>query len=202
MSSIQEILSFSQFLLKFREVERSIFFSHDPSRRENDAEHCWQLAMVSRYVISTKNLPLSLERVLQYCMVHDIPETYAWDIEALSRTPEQQKAKEERETEAFSRIKTEFPEWHVLREWLEKYEHRADDEAKFVYALDKILPVMNLYNDNWYRRKQRNVTLEMELRPAKENKVQVSPPVAAMRDELYELLKLHEKEIFYNPDQN
>ena len=74
--SLQEILSFSAFLNKFREVERSMWFSYD-RRKENDAEHSWQLSMLAWYVISQKKLPLSLEKVLQYCLIHYIPGIYA-----------------------------------------------------------------------------------------------------------------------------
>ena len=73
---LDKILSFAAFLNKFREVERQMKFSHNP-RAENDAEHCWQLAVLAWYIISSHKLDLSLEKVLQYCLVHDIVEIYA-----------------------------------------------------------------------------------------------------------------------------
>ncbi len=52
------------------------------------------MAMLAWYMISTEKLELSLEKVLCYCIVHDMPEMYAGDVEALRRTPEIQKMKE------------------------------------------------------------------------------------------------------------
>ena len=196
MSTINQVLSFSKFLMKFREVERTIFFSYN-ARKENDAEHSRQLAMLARYIISLDKLNLSMEKVLHYCMIHDLLEVYAGDMEALNRTPEAQKAKEQKEIDSFIRIKSEFPEAHELRNWLEKYEHREDEESKFVYALDKMMPVINLYNDGGYRRKWRKVGLEMELLPSKEGKVHAHPLVSSLWKELCQLMKEHESQLFY-----
>ena len=106
---LEEILSFTKFLTKFREVVRKLEFSHDP-RPENDAEHCRQLAMVAWYIISSNNLLLSLEKVLKYCVVHDIVEIYAGDTDAMRRTPEQENMKQEKEKAAMIQLQNDFPE--------------------------------------------------------------------------------------------
>lgn len=66
---------------------------------------------------------------------------------ALRRSDTQQILKEQREHEAMERIRTEFPQAHPLWSRVEEYEKREDEESKFVYALDKVLPVINIYND-------------------------------------------------------
>ena len=193
--SLQEILSFSAFLNKFREVERSMWFSYD-RRKENDAEHSWQLSMLAWYVISQKKLPLSLEKVLQYCLIHDIPEIYAWDVAALRRSDEQQALKEERERQAMERIYHEFPQAHPMWDRVEQYEKREDEESKFVYALDKIIPVINIYNDWGFWWKENAINLEKELLPPKNTKVHVSPVIKEIWDELVVLLREQESSLF------
>lgn len=195
--SIHNIISFTKFLNKFREIERSIYYSHD-NRRENDAEHCWQLAMLSWYIISTQKLELSLEKILQYCMVHDIVEIYAGDVDAIGRTAEQQALKEKREKDAYERIAKEFPEAHDLLERLEHYEKKEDVESKFVYALDKVIPVINIYNDGWFWRKECNLSIEKDIIPHKDWKVQVSPEVTQIWEQLVVLLKEQESKLFSN----
>lgn len=106
---IENVLSFTKFLNQMRTIERTIYYTGS-DRRENDAEHCRQLAVLSWYIIATDNLPLSLEKVLQYCLIHDIAEIYAGDVEAIGRTPEQQAQKELNEKAAVERIEHEFPE--------------------------------------------------------------------------------------------
>lgn len=76
MSYIEDMITFSKFLIKFRSITRVIDFSYD-TRSENDAEHSWYLAMMAWYIISTKKLNLSLEKVLLYCIAHDLVEIYA-----------------------------------------------------------------------------------------------------------------------------
>lgn len=193
--SIEQLLSFTKFLNQFREVERSIYYSDSP-RRENDAEHCWQISMLAWYIIQQKSLPLSLEKVFQYCVIHDIAEMYAGDVCALKRSDEKQILKEQKEHEAMERIYKEFPEAHPLWKRLEEYEKREDDESKFVYALDKVLPVMNIYNDWWYWRKDNNISLENDLLPPKEQKVQLSDVVKEIWDEMVMLLREHKSEMF------
>lgn len=194
--NIQKVLSFTQFLGQMRNVERSIYYHDDIKRRENDAEHSRQIATLAWYIISLYKPELSLEKVLQYCLVHDIVEIYAGDEEALRRSPEQQEAKEKREEEALQRITNEMPEAHELRSLVKQYEKREDKESRFVYALDKMLPAMNIYNDGWYRWKQRKVDLDKDLLPVKEKKVACDPLIEEIRNELYAILKKEEDKLF------
>ena len=46
---------------------------------------------------------------------------------------------------ALEKIKKKLPDFQSLHEAIEKYESLTDKQAKFVYLLDKILPVINTY---------------------------------------------------------
>lgn len=43
-------------------------------------------------------------------------------------------------------------------DYLEKYESKADDESKFVYALDKLIPEFNILLDNGRAYKHFHIT--------------------------------------------
>ena len=65
----------------------------------------------------------------------------------MRRTPDAEVLKQQQEELALQRLMSEYPEGGALWQSLQDYEHKIDDEAKFVYALDKFLPVINIYND-------------------------------------------------------
>lgn len=73
--------------------------------------------------------------------------------------------------------------------------HETDPESKFVYALDKVVPVLNIYLDKGRTWQKNGVTLQI-LIDAKESKVAASPEVANYFQELITLLKEQENELF------
>jgi hypothetical protein len=78
---------------------------------------------------------------------------------------------------------------------LEAYEKRGDDEARFVYALDKVIPIMTIYLDGGRTWKDHGITLE-RLTVLKREKVTCSPPILAFFEELLLVLQKHEQELF------
>ncbi len=76
--NIHSILDFTKLLNKFRAVKR-IVFTVGEGEPENDAEHSYQLAMLSWYIISAENLKLDKNLVIKYALVHDLVEVYAGD---------------------------------------------------------------------------------------------------------------------------
>ena len=49
----------------------------DGSRRENDAEHSWHLAMLAMILEEYSSQKVDIERVLNITLVHDLVEVYA-----------------------------------------------------------------------------------------------------------------------------
>lgn len=132
--------------------------------------------------------------------MHDIVEIYAWDVDAMRRTPDAELLKQQQEERALQRLIDEYPEGNALWQSLTNYEHQVDDESKFVYALDKFLPVMNIYNDWGYRRRERDISLDEELKLAKEKKIEISPHIIQLRNELYVRMKSDESNLFNKRD--
>ena len=91
----------------------------DGSRKENDAEHSWHLAMMALLMNEYANEKIDVLRVISMVLIHDIVEldagdTYAYD-EAGNAT------KRERELAAAERI------FHILPE----------DQAKYLYEIGR-----------------------------------------------------------------
>jgi len=139
----------------FRGVRRTTKVAGE-SRYENDSEHVYQLAMMAWYIIDYDQLSLKKLLVFEYCLAHDLPEVYAGDVDPWSSSEDQKRLKAQREVEAEQRLAQEFSEFKELVPCLERYRAQRDDESRFVYALDKIQPVINIYLDggDFYRARQ------------------------------------------------
>ena len=141
-TSLQNILQFMQFLIKFQHIER-IAYVQGFDRGENDAEHSYQLAMLARFVVTDNTLDLDIHKVLMYALVHDLVEVHAGDTFAFTKDETLRASKKEREGAALEQIKKDFPQFTSLTDAIQNYEDKIDPESKFVYALDKIIPDFN-----------------------------------------------------------
>lgn len=191
--SLEWLISFSKFIYTFRDIERTMYTKIN-DRMENDSEHSYQFAMICWYIISTKWLSLSLDKVIKYALVHDLVEIYAWDTDTFWSV-ELKNSKEEREKNAFEKIKKEFTKFHEMINCISEYEQKDNEEAKFVYAIDKIIAPINIYNSNWFQRKDKKITFEWLL-DNKSKKIEISNDANEIWIELCLLLEKNKKELF------
>ena len=121
MLKLSKLFDFVKFLDKFREVERAIYVGNT-ERRENDAEHSYNLAMFAWYIVEGNNLDLDRELILKYALVHDLVETYAGDTFLFASNRENNHSnKTEREKKAKKKLLANFPEFGGLREIIDGY---------------------------------------------------------------------------------
>lgn len=191
-----DLIDFIEFTHEFREVIRIARTPH-ADRYENDVEHSYQLAMVAWYIIETKKLKLNKERCLMYALAHDLVEVYAGDTPAVGKTARahDHTSKHAREKKALIKIKKRFPKFKTLISMIEKYEKRSDNESKFIYALDKILPPIQIYLEKgrlWY---EHDVGFD-ELLDNKNHKIAVSKTIDAYWQELKKALEKDRKKLF------
>ncbi len=191
---IPNIIKFIQILNKFREIERAIH-SNGGDRRENDVEHSYQLTMLAWYIISSNNLDLDVDLVLKYALVHDFVEIYAGDTYIYSKDKKFKESKVKREKISLNRLEKEFSEFPELFELIKQYEKREDREAKFIYALDKIEPVLNIYTNGGRTWKEKKISIEMLIKN-KKHKVEQSPELTKCFDEIIKLLRKEEGKLF------
>lgn len=130
-----------------REVDgvKQIFrqtYLHDASRKENDAEHSWHLALMAVLLKEYASSDIDLLHVIIMVLIHDVVEldagdTYAYDT--IGNT-----TKRERELAAADRIFNILPEDQAryLRNIWDEFEEESTKEAQFAHALDNIQPMM------------------------------------------------------------
>ena len=147
----QELLEYVKFLNSFTAIKRTVKVTEE-ERLESNSEHSYQLALVGWYVSEKLRLGLRKDLILEYALVHDLVEVYAGDTDPYNHAEDFINSKEEREKKALEKIKGNFPDFPSLYDSIKRYEMFADREAKFLYLLDKILPVINTYlsKDSYY----------------------------------------------------
>ena len=128
MERLEKQMEFILEVDKVKKIVRQTYLS-DASRKENDAEHSWHLALMAVLLKEYSNEEVDLAKVIPMVLIHDLVEidagdTYAYD-EAGAKT------KRERETKGT---------W--LRELWEEFEAYETAEAKFAHVLDNAQPLL------------------------------------------------------------
>ncbi len=191
---MDRLLHFFELLHQFQQVKRATLVRGE-DRKENDFEHSYQLAMVAWYLVNSEKLPFNLERVIQYALVHDLVEVYADDTPTYGADLEE---KAKREQAAAIQLQQKLPDFRDLHSLIHNYENQTDAESKFVYALDKLLPILNNYLDGGRNWKENGITLEM-LIAHKTERIAISPYIKKYYDVLLEKLRASQSSLFAPP---
>ena len=150
-----------QFILEVDKIKNIFRMTkiHDGSRRENDAEHSWHLALMA-FLLSeySKADKIDILKVMKMCIVHDIVEIDAGDTFCYDTAAGKDKL--EREQKAAERIFGLLPEDQTreLKGLWEEFEAMETPEAKYAAALDRLQPVMLNYLNNGGNMAEHNIT--------------------------------------------
>lgn len=133
-----------QFILEIDKVKKIIRQTplSDASRKENDAEHSWHIALMAYLLQEYVEEPVEVSKVMLMVLIHDLVEidagdTYAYDEEGA-------KTKDERERKAADHIFGMLPEDQgmYLKALWEEFEAYETAEAKYAHMLDNFQPLL------------------------------------------------------------
>lgn len=124
-------------------------FNHDDSRRENTAEHSWQIVVLAQILLpyAKNHEQIDLLRVIKMLSIHDVVEIEAGDTFIFDET--KMAGKYDRELQAAKNIfgildeplRSEF-----LNLWIE-FEAEDTPDAVFACAVDRIMPfILNTHS--------------------------------------------------------
>lgn len=137
---LQKQMDFMMEIDKMKKIGRQTYLA-DGSRKENDAEHSWHLAMMCMILSEHANEDIDLLHTMEMVLIHDLVEidagdTYAYDTEGNA-------TKREREVAAAERIFHILPDdqAELVRNLWEEFENCETPEAKFANAVDKVQPI-------------------------------------------------------------
>ena len=141
MTELERQMKFIMELDKAKQIGRQTYLS-DGSRKENDAEHSWHMALMAYLLREYANEEVDIAKVMLMCLIHDIVEidagdTYAYDAEGLQT----QKAREEAAKERIFSILPE-DQRNELSALFDEFEAYETAESRFAHAMDNFQPLM------------------------------------------------------------
>lgn len=112
----------------------------DYSRRENDAEHSWHIAVMAILFSEYAKEPVDLGHVIELCVIHDLVEIYAGDTFAYDVSGNQ--GKRMREEDAADRLFSLLPEDQekLIRSLWEEFDAMETADAKCAACVDRLQP--------------------------------------------------------------
>lgn len=135
------MVSLGRLALDFGRVERGT--SHpDGVTPESDTDHTVMLGLIG-CALAREHFPqLDVGLIAQYALVHDLPEVHAGDTHTLwTLSADAREQKRLREEEAGRLIREEFQDvFPWVPDLSEEYEALLTPEARFVKAVDKLMP--------------------------------------------------------------
>ena len=147
MERLQKQMEFILEVDKVKQIVRQTYLT-DGSRKENDAEHSWHLAIAAFLLKEYVAEDVDVMKVMLMVLIHDLVEidagdTYAYDAEGA-------KTKRAREVAAADRIFGMLPEDQggYFRELWDEFEAYESDDAKFAHLLDNFQPLLLNHESN------------------------------------------------------
>lgn len=126
---------------KVKNIFRQTYLA-DGTRKENDAEHSWHLALSAVLLQEHMEEKADITKVIIMVLIHDLVEidagdTYAYDEEGAQ-------SKREREEKGADRIFGMLPkdQGEMFRALWEEFEAYETPEAKFAHLLDNFQPLL------------------------------------------------------------
>lgn len=161
-SRLEKQMEFIVEMDKTKQIIRQTYLA-DGSRKENDAEHAWHLALMAYLLREYAQEEIDITKAMIMVLIHDLVEIDAGDTYAYDEKGNLDKR--EREIKAADRIFPILPfdQAEELRALWEEFETNQTPEAKFAHTLDNLQPL--LLNDasggkSW---REHQVTLEKVL---------------------------------------
>lgn len=141
---LKKQLDFLVEIDKVKNIFRMTYIA-DGSRRENDAEHSWHLAIMAFLLSDYIKEDIDVCKVIKMVLIHDLIEIYAGDTFAFDEKANEDK--EERELASANKLFSLLPEdqeKEFMTLWNE-FEECTTREAEYANMLDRIQPLLLNY---------------------------------------------------------
>ena len=128
--------------------------------QQSVASHSWNMIIMAIALQPYLTQRPNMERVMEMCALHDLPEAIIHDVPLHEQTPDVRAKKRAQESGAVSQI-TDLLGNEKIRNVLDEYEERKSYEARLVKAIDVLdvalqhlcaadLKYVGEYDDNFY----------------------------------------------------
>ena len=138
---LEQQMAFIREIDKEKQIFRQSYVT-DGTRKENDAEHAWHMAIMTFLLSEYANEEIDVLKTIRMILIHDIVEidagdTYAYDDSAKA-------TQHEREERAANRLFGILPEDQAkeLRALWDEFEAGETKEARFARTMDNVQPLL------------------------------------------------------------
>lgn len=146
MMNLSDLVYFHSLLGEFGLIEREQLLPNN--EKETDSHHSFSLALICYELAKQYEPDLDTEKVLLYALTHDLSELITGDVNTLTATQAELDAKAVVDALALPKTQMLFHMAPYISEALQRYDAKLDDEALFVWWIDKCMPALaHLYND-------------------------------------------------------
>lgn len=140
-SRLEMQMEFCKEIDKEKQITRQTYLT-DGSRKENDAEHAWHMAIMAAVLQEYSNEKIDLLRSIIMMLIHDVVEIDAGDTFAYDE--DGKRDQRERELKAANRLFNILPEDQAryFKQLWDEFEAMSTPEARFARTLDNVQPTM------------------------------------------------------------
>ena len=135
------------FVIEIDEMKRILRMNlhADGSKRENDAEHSWHLAVMAMLLEEYCTEKVDIGRVIKIALVHDLVEVYAGDTFAYDAKGYEDK--DEREKMAADKLfgMLDNEQAAFFRALWDEFEEKETPESRYANAVDRLQPLLLNY---------------------------------------------------------
>ena len=170
-----------QLIIDLALIDRNHYLA-GTDRRENDIEHSMAVAVLCWYLYDKLQLGLDLSKILKYAICHDFVEVHSGDVNTFASAAERQQ-KSVAEAAALRQMQHELARFPGLVKAMTDYEAKADEEAWFVWTVDKIQAYVLGDMDNWRPYAELTISYDEFHNKYRELRGSVSPYLADLYDE-------------------
>ena len=169
---LDSLLKFSALAEEMDKISRRTKLA-DGSRRQNDAEHSWRIALMALMFKDYFDEEVDATRAAAICVAHDLVEIYAGDTFAYDAAANV--GKEEREEAAAQKLFGQLPDdiARKLRALWEEFEEFKTPESRYANCMDRLEPFLNnslsLTGGTWAEAGATVAMVEKRIGPLKEN---------------------------------
>ena len=169
---LNSLLKFSALAEEMDKISRRTKLA-DGSRRQNDAEHSWRIALMALMFKDYFDEEVDATRAAAICLAHDLVEIYAGDTFAYDAAANV--GKEEREAAAAQKLFGQLPDdiARKLRALWNEFEEFKTPESRYANCMDRLEPFLNnslsLTGVTWTEAGATVAMVEKRIGPLKEN---------------------------------
>lgn len=169
---LDSLLKFSALAEEMDKISRRTKLA-DGSRRQNDAEHSWRIALMALMFKDYFDEEVDATRAAAICLAHDLVEIYAGDTFAYDAAANI--GKEEREEAAAQKLFGQLPDdiARKLRALWNEFEEFKTPESRYANCMDRLEPFLNnslsLNGGTWAEAGATVAMIEKRIGPLKEN---------------------------------